>query len=112
MVVRAAIAVLIAALALPVPAFAQRNKFDALRQCERYAAVQFKKRNEQFKRFIIDRASANENKYADRVGTQFVSTVYSGKALYEAGGAPVIVRFICLHAGYRKGPVFVYVMGD
>ncbi len=108
MVVRIGIAVLLA-LALPIaPANAQRNKFDGLRQCERHAAVQFKRHNPAFRRFMIDRASAEEDKFADQVGAQFVSTVYHGKATYEAASGPKPVRFICLNAGFRRGPVFVY----
>ncbi len=41
---------------------------------------------------------------------KFVSTVYHGKATYQAGGAPDEVRFICLHGGLGKGAVFVYTL--
>jgi hypothetical protein len=34
---------------------------------------------------VIDRAGVSEDKYADRIGTQFVSTVYHGKAMLDAG---------------------------
>ena len=67
------------------PRVAQRNKFDGLRQCERHASAQFRKHNPQFRRFVIDRASVHEDKYADQIGTQFVSTIYHGKAMLEAG---------------------------
>lgn len=93
-------------------ALAQRTKFNGLRECERRAAVQFIRHNPAFKRFMIDRASVSEDKFADRIGAQFVSTVYYGKGVYEAASGPKIVRFICLHAGYRKGPVFVYTMPE
>lgn len=53
------------------------------------------------------RAEAQEDKFADKIGTQFVSTVYHGKATYQAAGAPADVRFICLHGGLGKGAVFV-----
>ena len=104
--------VLLAALLYSSSASAQRNKFDGLRQCERYASAQFRKHNLQFRRFVIDRASANEDKYADQIGTQFVSTVYHGKAMLEAGNGEKTVRFVCLHAGYRRGPLFVYTMAE
>jgi hypothetical protein len=103
----AAIAVLISS-----SAFAQRNNFDALRECEHYAALQFKRHNPAFRRFIIDRAGVSEDKFADKIGTQFVSTIYHGKATYEAASGPKRERFICLHAGYRRRPVFVYTLPE
>jgi hypothetical protein len=104
--------VLLAALFFSPSASAQRNKFDGLRQCERYASAQFRKHNPQFRRFVIDRASVSEDKYADQIGTQFVSTIYHGKAMLEAGNGERNVRFICLHAGYRRGPLFLYTMAE
>lgn len=103
---------LAAVLLLPSAAAAQRTKFDGLRQCERFGALQFRKHNPAFRRFMIDRSSVNEDKYVDQVGQQFVSTIYHGKATYEAGNGPKPVRFICLHAGYRRGPVFVYTLPE
>ena len=58
----------------------------------------------------IDRSDPNEDKFTDKVGSQFVSTVYHGKATYQADGKPDDVRFICLHAGLGKGAVFVYTL--
>jgi hypothetical protein len=103
---------LLAALFFSSTASAQRNKFDGLRQCERQASAQFRKHNPQFRRFVIDRASVSEDKYADQIGTQFVSTVYHGKAMLDGGSGEKNVRFICLHAGYRRGPLFVYTMAE
>lgn len=100
------------ALLLPSQALAQRTKFDGLRQCERYGALQFRKQNPAFRRFMIDRASVSEDRFADQVGQQFVSTIYHGRATFEAASGPKNVRFICLHAGYRRGPVFVYVLPE
>ena len=68
--------------------------------------------NPQFRRFVIDRASVSEDKYAALVGTQFVSTVYHGKALLDNGSGEKTVRFVCLHAGYKRGPLFVYTMAE
>ena len=56
------------------------------------------------------RADAEEDKFTDKVGTQFVSTVYHGKAIYQSAGEPAEVRFICLHGGLGKGAVFVYTL--
>jgi hypothetical protein len=112
MVVRIAGIGLVVAALLPTPAVAQRTKFEGLRQCERYAAVQFRRSNPLFRRFVIDRASIGEDKFADRVGTQFVSTLYYGKGMFEAASGPKPVRFICMHAGYKKGPLFVYTLPE
>ena len=108
----AAAGVMLAALVTSSPAAAQRNKFDGLRQCERLASAQMRKSNAQFRRFVIDRSSVSEDKYADQIGTQFVSTIYHGKAMLDGGNGEKTVRFICLHAGYRRGPLFVYTMAE
>jgi hypothetical protein len=92
------------------PALAQKSTEDGLRDCEKLAAVKFKQENSAFKKFAIMRADVEEDKFADKVGTQFVSTVYHGKAVYQAGSEPVDARFICLHGGLGKGAVFVYTL--
>jgi hypothetical protein len=92
------------------PALAHKSTEDGLRDCEKLAAVKFKRENPAFKKFAIARADLEEDKFADKVGTQFVSTIYHGKAVYQAGGEPADVRFICLHGGLGKGAVFVYVL--
>ena len=92
------------------PGLAQKSTEDGLRDCEKLAAIKFKQENPAFKRFAIDRAEVEEDKFADKVGTQFVSTVYHGKAVYQDTGAPQNVRFICLHGGIGKGAVFVYTL--
>jgi len=107
--VRLALAAALCALAA-WPALAQKSTEDGLRDCEKLAAVKFKGENPAFKKFAISRAGVEEDKFADKVGTQFVSTVYHGKALYQAGGEPAEVRFICLHGGLNKGAVFVYTL--
>jgi hypothetical protein len=104
----AALAVLCALAAWP--ALAQKSTEDGLRDCEKLAAVKFKQENPAFKKFAIARADVEEDKFADKVGTQFVSTVYHGNAVYQAGGEPAEVRFICLHGGLNKGVVFVYTL--
>jgi hypothetical protein len=104
-----ALATLLCALAA-VPALAQKSTEDGLRDCEKLAAVMFKRENAAFKSFGIERASVEEDKFADKVGTQFVSTVYHGKAVVQDTGAPQNVGFICLHAGLGKGAVFVYTL--
>ena len=92
------------------PASAQKSTEDGLRDCEKLAAVKFKQDNPAFKKFAIARAHVEEDKFADKVGTQFVSTIYHGEATYQAAGAPDEVRFICLHGGLGKSAVFVYTL--
>ena len=104
-----ALAAALCALAA-APALAQKSTEDGLRDCEKLAAVKFKQENPAFKKFEIARAGVEEDKFTDKVGTQFVSTVYHGKATYQAGGEPAEVRFICLHGGLNKGAVFVYTL--
>ncbi len=106
LVVAAALFVLCAAPA----ALAQKSTEDGLRDCEKLAAVKFKQDNPAFKHFEIDRANVEEDKFADKVGTQYVSTVYHGTARYQDTGTPQTVRFICLHGGVGKGAVFVYTL--
>lgn len=108
--VKIAVAAVVCALCAAPAALAQKSAADGLRDCERLAALKFKPENPAFKRFEIDRADVNEDKFADKVGTQFVSTVYHGKAVYPASGEPDNVRFICLHGGVGKGAVFVYTL--
>ena len=105
----AALALLGLLLAAPA-SLAQRTTFEGLIGCERYAAVEFKRRNPAFRRFVIDRASVVVDRFADKVGNQFVATVYHGRASYDAGAGTRIVRFLCLHGGAERGPLFVYAL--
>ncbi len=111
--VTALIGALLVTAAAPADA-ARRSKtrFDGIRDCERAAAVQFRRHNPAFRRFVIDRADVTSDRYADRVGPMFVSTVYHGKATYEAAGGPVVTRFICLHGGMHRRALFVYTLPD
>jgi len=54
------------ALALPSAAAPRaKTRFDGIRDCERLAAVQFKRHDPAFRRFSIDRANVDDDKYAD-----------------------------------------------
>jgi hypothetical protein len=100
---------------LAAPANAARRgytKFDGIRDCERVAAAQFRRHNPTFRRFLIDRANIETDRFADRVGATFVSTIYHGKATYEAASGPKTTRFICLHGGMGRGAVFVYTLPE
>ena len=107
------IAILLLALGVSANAAPRaKTNFDGIRDCERLGAVVFKRHNPAFRRFLIDRASVEEDKYADKVGATFVSTIYHGKATYEASSGPHRTRFICLHGGVGSGAVFVYTLAD
>ncbi len=95
-----------------IPAQAQRTRFLGITQCSRHASIHFGRQDSSFRRFVIERISVQDEKYAGLVGNQFVSTVYYGRALYENAAGPKRVRFICLHAGMSKGAVFVYAMPE
>jgi len=111
---RTALAVTLA-LALAVPASAApraKTRFDGIRDCERLGAMQFRRHDPGFKRFSIDRAKVVVDKFADKIGPTFVSTIYHGKATYEAAKGPRATRFICLHGGVGKDAVFVYTLPE
>ena len=98
------------AAALTYPAQAQRTVFHGLSDCTRLAAVAFKRRDHAFRRFIIDRASVVEDRYAAMIGNQFVTTIYSGSASYDSGAGARKVMFVCLHGGTEKGALLVYTL--
>ncbi len=103
---------LLLALAAPAEARRFKSRFDGIRDCERTGAIQFLRHNPAFRRFVIDRSAVDVEKYADRVGSQFVSTVYHGRATYEAANISRSTRFICLHGGMGRRAVFVYTLPE
>jgi hypothetical protein len=89
-----------------------KTRFDDIRDCERLGAIQFRRHDPAFRRFNIDRAKVEVDKFADKVGPTFVATIYHGKATYEAGKGLRTTRFICLHGGVGPDAVFVYTLAD
>jgi hypothetical protein len=87
-----------------------RTRFDGLRDCERAGTIQFMRHNPQFRRFLIDRAGIEVERYNDRIGSQFVSTIYRGTATYDGPLGIRKVRFICLHPGPGHRAVYVATM--
>jgi hypothetical protein len=110
--VAAAGTLVLALAASAVAAPRAKTRFDGIRDCERLGAVQFKRHNAAFRRFVIDRSSVEDDKYAELVGPTFVSTIYHGKATYDAGKGAKTTRFICLHGGVGKDAVFVYTLAE
>jgi hypothetical protein len=105
-------ALLIATVLPAAAASRSKTRFDGIRDCERIAGVQLRRHNPAFRRFMIDRANVSSDRYADRVGPMFVSTVYHGKATLEAAAGPRVTRFICLHGGMHRRALFVYTLPD
>ena len=102
-------------LATAAPAEAaprSKTRFDGIRDCERTGNLQLRRHNPSFRRFLIDRANVNSERYADRVGPMFVATIYSGKATYEGAGGPRQVRFVCLHGGMHRRALFVHTLPE
>jgi len=103
-------ALVLAGAAAAAPRSATR--FDGIRDCERAGALQFKRHDATFRRFAINRAEVQVDKFADQVGQNFVATIYHGKASYEAAQGPRNTRFICLHGGINRGVLFVYTLPE
>jgi hypothetical protein len=105
----------ILALTIAAPAGAApraKTRFDGIRDCERLAAVQFKRHNPAFRQFTVQRGKVTVDKFADKVGGNFVSTIYHGTATYDAGKGAHSTRFICLHGGMGNDALFVYTLPD
>jgi uncharacterized protein YecT (DUF1311 family) len=85
----------------------------ALEACQRFATRHYQKvRPEHFVAVRLLEEGANAEKYQDKVGSQFVATVLSGRGIWQekAGGASN-VRFTCLLESPDK-PVFVELSKD
>jgi hypothetical protein len=106
----AALCLLGVCVAGPGEAQAQRTNFQGIAECARAANVQFRRQDHEFRRFVIDRASVSEDRYARMVGNQYISTIYSGSATYDTGGNSRKVMFVCLHGGSVRGALFVYTL--
>jgi len=97
---------LAAAKAEPSPA----STLDA---CQRYATGFYKKISpEHFASIVLLEENFNEEKYEDKVGSQFVSTVLSGEGIWkDKTGGPSTVHFLCLLQD-SKTPVFFDVLDE
>ena len=99
-------------IAAPADAAPRKTRFDGIRDCERLAAIQLKRHNAGFRQFTVQRGRVTVDKFADRVGGSFVSSVYHGIATYDAGKGPQTTRFICLHGGMGNAALFVYTLPE
>ena len=102
-------------LAMIAPADAARRgktRFDGIRDCERTGGAQFLRHDPNFRYFAIDRANVRIDRYADRVSSLFIQSIYHGKASYISASGTRSTRFICLHSGMSRRAVFVYTLPD
>lgn len=91
----------------------EASETPSLDACQRHATRHYQQVSpERFASLRLLEENVNEEKYEDKVGSQFVSTVLSGRGIWQhkAGGASD-VRFVCLLENSAK-PVFVAVVED
>ncbi len=104
--------VLALTIAAPADAAPRKTRFDGIRDCERLAAIQLKRHNAGFRQFTIHRGRVSVDRFADKVGSSFVSAVYHGTATFDSGKGPGPTRFICLHGGLGNDALFVYTLPE
>lgn len=86
------------------PVLAQQ---DFLVECERFGVAFLKKHGASTSSIKIERGNAlNVNRFDDTVGSQFVSTEFSGSARITDGEGARRQRFVCLHEGAGKKAVY------
>ena len=86
------------------PAQAQQ---DFLAECERFGVAFTKKHGASTSNIKIERGNAlSVNRFDDSVGSQFVSSEFSGFAVITDGEGARRQRFVCLHEGAGKRPVY------
>ncbi len=86
---------------------------DGPADCELYGLALHKKQGGMTTRIVIERgASLVDNRFDDMVGTQRVSTEYMGFARITGPDGTKRQRFVCLHAGNGKKPVYFGLLLD
>jgi hypothetical protein len=88
---------------------AAAQTYDGIADCERLAKAVYS-RNADFKSFVIDRKSVEEERFDDKVGSQHVEAIWRGRAIYSNRREMRSRTFICLHGGGDKGALFIYMM--
>jgi uncharacterized protein YecT (DUF1311 family) len=85
----------------------------ALEACQRFATRHYQQVSpERFVAVRLLEEDANARKYQDKVGSQFVATVLSGRGIWqEKTGGPSNVHFTCLLENPDK-PVFIELAND
>ncbi len=88
---------------------AAAQSYDGIADCERHAKAFFS-RHADFKSFVIDRSTVEEERFDDKIGSQHVEAIWRGRATYTNRREMRSRSFICLHGGGDKGALFVYMM--
>jgi hypothetical protein len=102
-------AVALALAAATVAGDAAAQTYDGVADCERHAKAVYG-RDSDFKSFVIDRRTVEEERFDNKIGTQHVETIWRGRATYTNRREMRSRSFICLHAGGDKGALFIYMM--
>jgi hypothetical protein len=82
---------------------------DGIADCERHAKAVYG-RDADFKSFVIDRRTVEEERFDDKIGSQHVEAIWRGRATYTSRREMRSRSFICLHAGGSNGALFIYMM--
>ncbi len=87
---------------------AEPSEHQTLDTCQRYAARYYQQVNsERFQSLRLLEEDLNEEKYEDKAGSQFISTVLSGHGVWtDKSGESSAVRFSCLLENSDKAVFF------
>lgn len=92
---------------IALSAGAAQAQQDFLVECERFGVTFTKKHGASTSSVKIERGNAlTVNRFDDTVGSQFVSTEFSGFARVTDGEGARRQRFVCLHEGAGKKVVY------
>jgi len=61
-----------------------------------------------FRNLVIDRKTANEIAYDDKIGSQYIAATWRGQVTYTNRREKITRTFICLHGGGQVGALFVH----
>jgi uncharacterized protein YecT (DUF1311 family) len=92
---------------------AEPSETPTLDACQSYATRHYQKvRPGNFVSIKLLEEGVKEEKYEDKVGSQSISTVLSGRGIWQdKAGGPSDVRFVCLLESSAK-PIFVAIVED
>jgi hypothetical protein len=88
---------------------AAAQAYDGIADCERHAKAVYS-RDPNFKSFVIDRSTVEEERFDNKIGSQHVEAIWRGRATYTNRREMRSRSFICLHGGGDTGALFIYLM--
>jgi hypothetical protein len=88
---------------------AAAQAYEGIADCERHAKAVYS-RDADFKSFVIDRRTVEEERFDNKIGSQHVESIWRGRATYTNRREMRSRSFICLHDGGDKGALFIYLM--